>query len=298
MQPREVALFGGFALRRGTEMVPPIASRVGRSLFAYLAEHQGVALPREWFVHAFWPELSGARGRRRPSHTLWQLQDALSELPGGRELPRCRHGHPGLRHLRAGRRGRAGVRAGPRRAAAPADGWTGTTSPGCAPSRNGWPSVTSKRWRPWTTEPEPYPQRIPSIGRDQERSAALEVVDAALAGRGGAARPGDQPGRARSSPGRAPSPWGRGCATDARRGGAGPACGDRHRPPADRGRRRARRRSRLPGGPLDVFSIGELTRVVARGQRIDPAAAARLGQETGGNPLFVAANSSWRAPHS
>ncbi len=85
MQPLEVRLFGGFALRRGDEIVPPIASRVARSLFGYLAVHLGSTLPRDRLVAQFWPDLVGSRGRRRLSHTLWQLQDVLSELPGGTE---------------------------------------------------------------------------------------------------------------------------------------------------------------------------------------------------------------------
>ncbi len=83
MQPLEVVLFGGFALRRGSDTVPPIPSRVGRSLFAYLVVNRGVPQTRERLVAELWPELSEVRGRRRLSHTLWQLQDALGELPGG-----------------------------------------------------------------------------------------------------------------------------------------------------------------------------------------------------------------------
>jgi DNA-binding SARP family transcriptional activator/tetratricopeptide (TPR) repeat protein len=83
VQPLEVVLFGGFALRRGNDTVPPIPSRVGRSLFAYLVVNRGIPQPRERLVAELWPELSEVRGRRRLSHTLWQLQDALGELPGG-----------------------------------------------------------------------------------------------------------------------------------------------------------------------------------------------------------------------
>ena len=83
MEPLEVRLFGGFTLRRREEVVAPIPSRIGRSLFAYLALNLGTAVPRERLVAEFWPERSESRGRRRLSHSLWQLQDALSELPGG-----------------------------------------------------------------------------------------------------------------------------------------------------------------------------------------------------------------------
>lgn len=83
MQPLEVVLFGGFALRRGGDTVPPIPSRAGRSLFAYLVVNRGTPQARERLVAELWPELPEGRGRRRLSHTLWQVQDALGELPGG-----------------------------------------------------------------------------------------------------------------------------------------------------------------------------------------------------------------------
>ena len=82
MQPLEVVLFGGFQLRCGDDDVPPLPSRAARSLLAYLATHRGVRHPRDHLVDRFWPELPPNRGRRRLSHTLWQVQDALSELRG------------------------------------------------------------------------------------------------------------------------------------------------------------------------------------------------------------------------
>ena len=82
MEPLQVFLFGGFDLRRGGEAVPPIPSRAGRSLFALLVMDRGVRHPRERLADRFWPDLPPARARRRLSHTLWQIQDALGELPG------------------------------------------------------------------------------------------------------------------------------------------------------------------------------------------------------------------------
>ena len=82
VQPLEVVLFGGFQLRCGDEDVPPLPSRAARSLLAYLAIHRGRRHPRDHLVDRFWPELAPNRGRRRLSHTLWQVQDALSELRG------------------------------------------------------------------------------------------------------------------------------------------------------------------------------------------------------------------------
>jgi DNA-binding SARP family transcriptional activator/tetratricopeptide (TPR) repeat protein len=75
----EVLLFGGFQLRRHGEALPPIPSRAARSLFAYLVVNRGTRHPRERLASEFWPELPATRARRRLSHTLWQIQDALGE---------------------------------------------------------------------------------------------------------------------------------------------------------------------------------------------------------------------------
>jgi DNA-binding SARP family transcriptional activator/tetratricopeptide (TPR) repeat protein len=78
----EVSLFGGFQLRRGDRSVPPMPSRAARSLFAYLAVDRGTRHQRERLAALFWPDLPPNRARRRLSHTLWQVQDALHELEG------------------------------------------------------------------------------------------------------------------------------------------------------------------------------------------------------------------------
>ena len=79
MEPLRVYLFGGFLLERGGTVLPPIASRVGRSLFAYLVMHRSRPLQRDLLAGFFWPELPEGRARRRLSHTLWQIQDVVSE---------------------------------------------------------------------------------------------------------------------------------------------------------------------------------------------------------------------------
>ncbi|GGI05961.1 BTAD domain-containing putative transcriptional regulator [Egicoccus halophilus] len=79
----EVLLLGGFQLRLDGESLAPLPSRAARSLFAHLLIHRGSPQPRERLAAAFWPDLPGARGRRRLSHTLWQIQDAFAEVPGG-----------------------------------------------------------------------------------------------------------------------------------------------------------------------------------------------------------------------
>jgi DNA-binding SARP family transcriptional activator len=78
METLRVHLFGGFLLERGGIALPPIASRAGRSLFAYLLMHRDRPLNRELIAGTFWPELSDARARRRLSHTLWQIQDVVN----------------------------------------------------------------------------------------------------------------------------------------------------------------------------------------------------------------------------
>lgn len=80
MEPLRIHLFGGFLLEQGGRLLPPIASRVGRSLLAYLVMHRGRPHQRDYLAGSFWPELSEGRARRRLSHTLWQIQDVLGEV--------------------------------------------------------------------------------------------------------------------------------------------------------------------------------------------------------------------------
>jgi DNA-binding SARP family transcriptional activator/DNA-binding transcriptional ArsR family regulator len=81
MEPLRIYLFGGFLLERGGIALPPIASRAGRSVFAYLVMHRGRPLQRDLLAGSFWPDLPEGRARRRLSHTLWQIQDVVSEGP-------------------------------------------------------------------------------------------------------------------------------------------------------------------------------------------------------------------------
>jgi len=79
MEALRIHLFGGFLLERGGAALPPIASRAGRSLFSYLAMHRGRPLQRDLLAGSFWPDLPEGRARRRLSHTLWQIQDVVSD---------------------------------------------------------------------------------------------------------------------------------------------------------------------------------------------------------------------------
>lgn len=78
MEPLHIYLFGGFLLERGHVTLPPIASRTGRSLFAYLVTHRDRPHQRDHLAGVFWPELPESRARRRLSHTLWQIQDVVN----------------------------------------------------------------------------------------------------------------------------------------------------------------------------------------------------------------------------
>ena len=53
MEPLRVYLFGGFLLERGGNVLPPIASRAGRSLFTYLVMHRNHPLQRDLLAGIF-----------------------------------------------------------------------------------------------------------------------------------------------------------------------------------------------------------------------------------------------------
>lgn len=80
MEPLRIQLFGGFVLEHGGRALPPIPSLAGRSLFAYLALNRDRPHGRGRLAGMFWPELAENRARRRLSHALWQIQDALGEF--------------------------------------------------------------------------------------------------------------------------------------------------------------------------------------------------------------------------
>jgi len=72
-------MFGGLTLEAGEEQLPPIASRTGRSLLAYLIAHRHTAPTRDLLAGMFWPEMTETQARRRLSHALWQIQSVLGE---------------------------------------------------------------------------------------------------------------------------------------------------------------------------------------------------------------------------
>ncbi|MGI9647372.1 MAG: BTAD domain-containing putative transcriptional regulator [Acidimicrobiia bacterium] len=79
MDGLRIRMFGGLTLEAEGEQLPPIASRSGRSLLAYLIAHRHTAPTRDLLAGMFWPDMSEAQARRRLSHALWQIQSVLSE---------------------------------------------------------------------------------------------------------------------------------------------------------------------------------------------------------------------------
>lgn len=72
-------MFGGLTLEARGEPLPPIASRAGRSLLAYLVANRHTAPTRDLLAGLFWPDMPETQARRRLSHALWQIQSVLSE---------------------------------------------------------------------------------------------------------------------------------------------------------------------------------------------------------------------------
>jgi DNA-binding SARP family transcriptional activator len=82
MNGLRIRMFGGLALEVDGEQLPPIASRTGRMLLAYLIGHRHTAPTRDLLAGRFWPETTETQARRRLSHALWQIQSVLGEAGG------------------------------------------------------------------------------------------------------------------------------------------------------------------------------------------------------------------------
>ena len=79
-----IHLLGGFSVEYAGRQLPPLSSRPARLLLASLVLDAGRPLQRSVLAARLWPDASETRARRRLSHALWQVQDALSELVPGR----------------------------------------------------------------------------------------------------------------------------------------------------------------------------------------------------------------------
>ncbi len=77
-----VYLFGGFQLQAKGAALPPIASRGGRSLLAYLLTHRERAQTRELLIGRLWPDSEESKARRRLSQSLWHVQNVLAPVTG------------------------------------------------------------------------------------------------------------------------------------------------------------------------------------------------------------------------
>jgi len=76
-----IRLFGGLSLTWDERPLPPIRSRLARSLFAYLVAYRHRGHSRELLAGIFWPDLPDATARRRLSQALWQIRRVLNPLP-------------------------------------------------------------------------------------------------------------------------------------------------------------------------------------------------------------------------
>lgn len=79
-----IHLLGGFSLAYDGDQLAPLPSRHARLLFAWLALQNGRPQSRTLLADRFWPDLPEARGRRRLSHALWQIQDSFGEIAASR----------------------------------------------------------------------------------------------------------------------------------------------------------------------------------------------------------------------
>ncbi len=77
-----VCLFGGFQLQSKGVTLPPIASKSGRSLLAYVLTRRERAQTRELLIGRLWPDLEEAKARRRLSQSLWHVQNVLGPVAG------------------------------------------------------------------------------------------------------------------------------------------------------------------------------------------------------------------------
>ncbi len=69
-------------LQSGGVSLPPIPSRAGRGLFAYLLVNRNQVFTRELLAGRFWPDMEESRARRRLSQGLWQIQSVIGDLAG------------------------------------------------------------------------------------------------------------------------------------------------------------------------------------------------------------------------
>lgn len=79
----DIHMLGGLMLEYDGRVLPPIATRIGRSLFAFLVGRRDTQPTRDLVAGTFWPEMTETQARRRLSQTLWQIQNSLSEHTGG-----------------------------------------------------------------------------------------------------------------------------------------------------------------------------------------------------------------------
>lgn len=78
MGPLRARLLGGFDLRIGNRPLRNPASRVSRSVLAFLLLNSDRPHSRDLLAGTFWPDHSNAHARRRLSQSLWEIRRALA----------------------------------------------------------------------------------------------------------------------------------------------------------------------------------------------------------------------------
>jgi len=74
-----IRLLGGFELRRGEAVLPPLGSARAESLLASLLLHRGEAQPRQRLAFLLWPDSGEGQARTNLRHLLHTLRRALPE---------------------------------------------------------------------------------------------------------------------------------------------------------------------------------------------------------------------------
>ncbi|MGI9648719.1 MAG: BTAD domain-containing putative transcriptional regulator [Acidimicrobiia bacterium] len=79
----QIRLLGGLLIESNGRIFPRIASRPGRSLFAYLVLNRDRQIARDHLAGLFWPDMPDSQARRRLSQALWHIQTLLAEEGAG-----------------------------------------------------------------------------------------------------------------------------------------------------------------------------------------------------------------------
>ncbi|GAB4465428.1 MAG: hypothetical protein OHK0029_36040 [Armatimonadaceae bacterium] len=88
--PLEIRLFGTCAIRFRGKALPPLRTRKGVSLLAFLALRAGQTVEREWLAGVLWPDSAPPQGLASLRRTLTDLRHVLGDGKGCIESPTSR----------------------------------------------------------------------------------------------------------------------------------------------------------------------------------------------------------------